>query len=152
MHLAHYLGLLDRAHREMADALRQVAAGHAEEPDIVHLGEQRADRCEQRSREVRAFAERYAEETTDEPERLHSELFRGTRSGGLGLLRDLQDLYLMTAECDICWTVVEQAAQGIRDDDLTELATEGAADIAIQLAWLRTRMKAAAPQALVVAD
>ena len=148
MHLAHYLGLLDRAHVEMADALRQVAAGHAEEPDIVHLGEQRADRCEQRSREVRAFAQRYAEETTDEPERLHSELFHGARSGGLGLLRDLQDLYLMTAECDICWTIVEQAARGIRDDELTQLA----ADIAVQLAWLRTRMKAAAAQALVVAE
>jgi hypothetical protein len=68
------------------------------------------------------------------------------------LLRDLQDLYLMTAECDICWTIVEQAARGIRDDDLAGLAAEGAADIAIQLQWLRTRMKAAAPQALVVAD
>ncbi|MEV6846999.1 hypothetical protein [Actinoplanes sp. NPDC051411] len=152
MHLAHYLGLLDRAHAVMADALRQVAAGHAAEADIAHLAEQRAARCEHWSREVRSFARTYAEEAPDEPERLHSELFRGTRGGGLGLLRDLQDLYLMTAECDICWTVVEQAARGIRDDDLAKLAAEGGADIAVQLQWLRTRMKAAAPQALVVAD
>jgi hypothetical protein len=152
MHLAHYLGLLDRAHAAMADALRQVAASHAAEVDVVHLGEQRAARCEHWSRAVRAFARTYAEEAPDEPERLHSELFRGTRTGGLGLLRDLQDLYLMTAECDICWTIVEQAARGIRDDELTSLAADGAADIARQLQWLRTRMKAAAPQALVVAD
>jgi anaerobic selenocysteine-containing dehydrogenase len=32
------------------------------------------------------------------------------------------DLYLMTAECDICWTIVEQAARGIRDEELTALA------------------------------
>jgi hypothetical protein len=30
--------------------------------------------------------------------------------GGLGLLRDLQDLYLMTTECDITWTMIGQAA------------------------------------------
>lgn len=41
-------------------------------------------------------------EASRELDRLHSELFRGARSGGVGLLRDLQDLYLMAAECDIC--------------------------------------------------
>ena len=61
---------------------------------------------------------RYGEDAPAEPDRLHSELFSGTRTGGIGLLRDLQDLYLMAAECDICWTVVGQAAHGARDDDL----------------------------------
>jgi hypothetical protein len=37
----------------------------------------------------------------DEPDRLYSELLKGTRQGGLGLLRDLHDLYLMASECDI---------------------------------------------------
>jgi hypothetical protein len=36
--------------------------------------------------------------------------------------------------------------------DLLSAVDEGAAVTAVQLAWLRTRMKAAAPQALVVAD
>jgi hypothetical protein len=92
-----------------------------------------------------------AEEAPDEPARLHSQLFTGTRSGGLGLLRDLHDLYLMATECDISWTVVGQAAQGARDTELLEVVQRCAGETAIQLQWLRTRMKQAAPQALVVA-
>jgi hypothetical protein len=68
------------------------------------------------------------------------------------LLRDLQDLYLMVAECDICWTVVSQAAQGLPDTELAATVEDCAAGTAVQLAWLRTRMKQAAPQTLVVAD
>ncbi|MGH6914729.1 MAG: hypothetical protein ACREH3_13605, partial [Geminicoccales bacterium] len=87
----------------------------------------------------------------DEPERLHSELFAGTRGGPLGLLRDLHDLYLMACECDICWTLVGQAAQGARDRDLSEVVERCEGETAIKIKWLETRMKQAAPQALVVA-
>ena len=152
MHLAHYLGLLHRAHDTLAEAFRQVASDHADEADIVYLCRQQAQRCQERAGRLGPFADRYAEDAPDEPERLHSELFRGTRTGGLGLLRDLQDLYLMTAECDICWTLVGQAAQGLRDTELAATVQEGAAETTVQLAWLRTRMKQAAPQALIVAD
>jgi hypothetical protein len=86
-----------------------------------------------------------------EPERLHSELFRGTRASGIGVLRDLHDLYLMAAECDICWTVIGQAAQGARDEDLLSVVRRCEGETAVQLKWLRTRMKQTAPQALVVA-
>jgi hypothetical protein len=151
MHLAHYLGLLHRAQNSLANALREVGAAHQDEADIAHLCEQQARLCDERAAALRPFTARYSEDAPDEPERLHSELFRGTRSGGLGLLRDLQDLYLMTAECDICWTVVGQAAQGLRDNELWQVVDQGAAETQIQLAWLRGRMKQAAPQALVVA-
>jgi len=152
MHLAHYLGLLHRAQNTLAVAFRQVASAHADEADILHLCRQQAERCDERADRLRPFADRYAEDAPDEPERLHSELFRGTRTGGIGLLRDLQDLYLMATECDICWTVVGQAAQGLRDTELAATVEDCAAGNAVQLAWLATRMKQAAPQALVVAD
>ena len=57
----------------------------------------------------------------------------------------------MAAECDICWTVVGQAARGVRDQDLQKVVQDCEGETAIQLKWLRTRMKQAAPQALVVA-
>jgi hypothetical protein len=151
VHLAHYLGLLHRAQLNLAEAFRQVADAHGDEPDIKLLCEQQAERCDQHAGRLEPFALRYAEDAPDEPDRLHSELFRGTRTGGIGLLRDLQDLYLMAAECDICWTVVGQAAQGARDRDLVEVVQSCAGETALQLDWLRTRMKQAAPQALVVA-
>jgi len=151
MQLAHYLGLLHRAQMTLAGAFREVGAAHADEADIAHLCEQQARHCDKRARLLGPFVDRYSEEAPDEPERLHSELFRGPREGGLALLRDLQDLYLMTAECDICWTVVGQAAQGIRDEELATFVQQSATATTIELAWLRGRMKQAAPQALVVA-
>ena len=100
---------------------------------------------------ARTFAEHYGEQADDEPERLHSAIFQGPRGGGLGLLRDLQDLYLMATECDIAWTVVGQAAQGVRDGELLDVVTGCEQETAMQLKWIRSRMKEAAPQALVVA-
>ena len=76
----------------------------------------------------------------------------GTRTGGLGLLRDLHDLYLMASEVDISWTLVGQAAQGARDKALFETVTSCEKQTTTQLQWLRTRMKQAAPQALLVAS
>ena len=152
MHLANYLGLLHKAELHLADAFRQVGDAHREEPDIYHLCRQQAQRCDAHAQRLQPFAQRYAEDAPKEPDRLHSELFRGTRTGGIGLLRDLQDLYLMAAECDICWTVVGQAAQGVRDHDLLDVVNTCEGQTAVQLKWLRTRMKQAAPQALIVAQ
>jgi hypothetical protein len=57
----------------------------------------------------------------------------------------------MAAQSDIAWTLLGQAAQGLRDDDLLAVVTAAEQETDIQLKWLRTRMKEAAPQALVVA-
>jgi hypothetical protein len=148
--LAHYLGLLHRSEHELAAAFRDVAAGHGDEPDVVRTCERLAEQCEEHVRALRPFVERYSEDAPDEPERLHATLFSGTRSGGLGLLRDLHDLYLMAAECDISWTLIGQAAQGARDTRLFEVVGHCEGESAVQLLWLRTRMKQAAPQTLVV--
>jgi hypothetical protein len=152
MHLAHYLGLLHRAQASLGDAFGQIADAHHDEPDVFHTCRRLAGQCAEHAGRLEPFARRYAEEAPDEPERLHSELFRGTRTGGIGLLRDLHDLYLMAAECDICWTIVGQAAQGARDEELLAVVRRCEGETAVQLKWLRTRMKQAAPQALVVAD
>jgi len=150
-HLAHYLGLLHKAQANLAAAFREVADGHPEEVDVVHICNRLAQECDRHAEQLAPFVERYGEDPPEEPDRLHSEIFKGSRSGGLGLLRDLQDLYLMAAECDISWTLVGQAAQGLRDDDLLEVVQSNEQGTALQLKWLRTRMKQAAPQALVVA-
>jgi hypothetical protein len=58
----------------------------------------------------------------------------------------------MATECEITWALVGQAAQGARDADLLAVVERCRGETAGQLEWLRTRMKQAAPQALVVAD
>jgi hypothetical protein len=151
MHLAHYLGLLHKAEDNLARAFRDVGEAHADEPDVLRICERMARQCATHVDTLGPFVDRYGEDAPDEPDRLHSDLFQGTRSGGLGLLRDLHDLYLMACQSDISWTMIGQAAQGARDGDLLDTVNACQHDTGTQLAWIRTRMKAAAPQALVVA-
>jgi hypothetical protein len=58
----------------------------------------------------------------------------------------------MASECDITWTLVGQAAQGARDTDLLQVVQDCEGETSVQLKWLKSRMKEAAPQALVVAE
>jgi hypothetical protein len=152
VNLAHYLGLLHRAECELAEAFDEIGDAHAEEVDVQSLCHRLARQCESHAEALSPFVERYGEDADDEPERLHSTLFEEARRGGLGLLRDLHDLYLMACEAEITWTLVAQAAQGARDRELLEVVQACESETATQANWLRTRMKQAAPQALVVSD
>jgi anaerobic selenocysteine-containing dehydrogenase len=67
------------------------------------------------------------------------------------LLTTGRSVYLMACECDMAWTLVGQAARGLRDTDLFEVVQACETETATQLKWLKSRMKEAAPQALVVA-
>jgi len=151
MHLAHYLSMLHRAEGDLGDGLRHVARAHAAEIDVHHTARLLAEQCDRHVQRLGPFAERYGEAATDEPDHLDVELFRGPRTGGLGLLRDLHDLYLLASSCNISWTVIGQAAKAARDHALDRVVAECEAETARHLAWLTTQMKAAAPQALVVA-
>lgn len=152
MQLAHFLGMLHRSQEELGQAFREVGESHRDEPDVFHQCERLARQCERHAEGLAPFAERYGEDAQDEPDRLHSRLFEGTREGPIGLLRDLLDLYLMASECDMTWTLVGQAAQGARDTDLLVVVRGCEGETAVQLKWLKSRMKEAAPQALVVAE
>ena len=152
MHLANYLAYLCKAELHLAEAFRGVGEGHAEEVDVYHTCNTLAGQCEAHAEKLVPFVERYGEAAPTEPDRLYHELFAGTRAGGLGLLRDLQDLYLMANACDISWTVIGQAARGARDEDLLGVVDSCEGQTATQIRWLKTRMKQSAPQALLVAS
>ncbi|MGY1454001.1 hypothetical protein [Streptomyces sp. SS8] len=155
-HLAVYVGLLHRSEQTLAEALRTVGEGHAAEADLHHTCDTLAKMSEAHVRRLEPVARRYGEqaagEDVEEPERLHAEGLAGVRGGPVGLLRDLQDLYVLGTLVQTTWTAVAQAAQGARDRELLELAHECEGETDRQLSWLNTRLKAAAPQALLVAD
>ena len=151
MHLATYLGLLHKSLRTMADAFREVAKGHGEEPDVERTCEVLSKRIDSQVEQLGPIVERYGEHRESEPERLHAAEFEQARTGGVGLLRDLQDLYALASFTDITWTVVGQAAQGLRDKELIDVVSSCEQDTARQLAWLKTRIKQSAPQALIAA-
>ena len=152
MLLAHYLGLVHRSEGELAEAYREVARRHADEPDVYETCELLAQQCDSHVGALKPFVHTYGETEQDEPQDLHRDLFDEPRDGSLGFLRDLHDLYLMASEADISWTVIGQAAQGARDQSLLEAVRECEANTATQLKWLKTRIKQSAPQTLLVAD
>src|SRR4051794_12744018 len=121
MQLAHYLGLLHRSEGELARAFDEIGGAHSDEIDIAETGRKLGQACERHAASLEPFVARYGEAEENEPERLHTTLFTGSRTGPLALLRDLHDLYLMATECDVSCVVVRQAAQGLRDHDLLDV-------------------------------
>ena len=73
-------------------------------------------------------------------------LFHQPRTGSLALLRDLHDLWLLTNEVHLCWVVLFQAAQGLRDAQLRDICQQLSVETDRQLTWLITRIKQAAPR------
>jgi hypothetical protein len=151
-HLATYVALADHSEQVLAASLRAVAEGHAHQADIYHACHLLAAWSEQHREALAPIVERYGEQGhVDEPERLRAEALPGIREGEIGLVRDLQDLHLLATLVQSTWTVIAQGAQGLRDRELLEVATSSNAETSRQLTWLTTRMKQAAPQALIVA-
>ncbi|HEY3004807.1 MAG TPA: hypothetical protein VGJ44_20840 [Kribbellaceae bacterium] len=149
MHLATYVGLLHSSERALADAFRAVGEDHG--PDVRHLCRLLAGQADAHVERLAPVVERYGEQRETEPERLRAAEFGGTRTGGAGLLRDLQDLYVLASFVDVTWTVVGQAAQALRDAELLDVVSGCEQETKRQLGWLTTRIKQTAPQALVVA-
>jgi len=149
VHLRTYIGLLDTGERTLAASYRQVADGHLAEADVHHLCHQLAGQCDQHVGALAPLVERYGSDPQSEPDRLHAEGLRSVRSGGLGLLRDLHDLYLLANYLDIAWTIV---GQGARDQEVIDIVAACEGDIATQVKFLETRLKQAAPQAQLVAQ
>ena len=152
MHLTNYLGYLHQTELDLAEGYRKVGEGHAQEADVYHLTHTLAKQCESHAEKLKPFVDRYGEEQPEEPERLYHEFFDETRSGSLGLLRDMQDLYLMASASDLAWTMIGQTAQGVRDRELLEVVNSCEMETYNQMKWIRTRMKVAAPQTLIVAS
>ncbi len=150
MHLANYLGLASASEKLLAEAFDKVARHHQDEPDILQTCTKLSAWSLQHHGRLQPFVAKYSEGKSSEPDRLHKALFDGTRSGSLGLLRDLHDLWLLANEVDLCWVMISQAALGLRDEELKATCGEFKTDTKRQLDWLMTRMKQAAPQALMV--
>jgi hypothetical protein len=151
-HLTTYIGLADHSEKTMADSFRAVAEGHAHVADVFHTCQMFAEWSEDNREALAPIIQRYGEaDDVDEPERLHAAGLAETRKGEVGLLRDLQDLHVLATLVQTTWTVIAHGAQGLRDRDLLEVAQHAGDQTSRQLTWLNTRMKQAAPQALIVA-
>jgi hypothetical protein len=151
MHLPTYLGFLQHAENTLAEGYRIVAAGHAADADVAWTTARFAQQAAAHAQALAPALRRYDPASEPEPERLHATGLSTTRTGPVGLLRDLQDLHQLTALVEATWSMISQAGHGARDRDLIHIAADCTAETSAQLDWLRMRMKAAAPQTLLVA-
>jgi hypothetical protein len=133
--IAALLGELRGLEERLATAYSEGADRHAAEHDVQH--------------QARAFAKQCA---------AHAELLADHESNAANateqlsgdLLHDLRALLLSAERVSITWVMAGQAAQALRDEHLLSTVRGCHVETELQVKWLTTRIKAAAPQALVV--
>ncbi len=152
MQLATYVNLLEHGSDALARSYHVVAEGHADEPEIVAQSGRFEQQCRSQAERLGPVRQRYGDHPAPQPDRLHVPGIEQPRSGGLGTLRDLHELFDIASHLHLAWTIVGQAAQGNRDSELGELASDSEAQLETQLAWLTTQVKTASAQTLLVAD
>jgi hypothetical protein len=151
MHVGNYLGILHRSEQDLADAFKTIADHHSDEPDVYNMCKLLASWSEEHVKDIKPLVDRYSEEKSDEPDRLKQSLFEQPRSGSLALVRDLHDLWLLANEIHLCYIILLQAARALRDLEMEKICEQFDQQTERQILWLLTRIKQAAPQALVVA-
>jgi hypothetical protein len=151
MHIGHYINMVHKSEQDLAEAFRMVAKEHGHEPDVKETCELTASWSDELVQALQPFTKKYGEQKDKEPDRLMTTLFKKPRKGSMGLLRDLQDLWLMANEAEISCIILRQAASGLRDKELIKACDAIEKKSKRQSSWLLTRMKSAAPQTLIVA-
>lgn len=156
------LAQLHDAETALAAEYRAVAERQAAEHDLYYLGYTLADQCDQHAETLRTIAQRFGQGLSEpaSPGTLHnvmagirrktSELAGRRPEAGLLLLHDLRQLYLMTQEANIHWLTLGQVAQALPDQDLLDHVSVLHTQTLNQIKWLKTRIKEACPQILLV--
>ncbi|HEY8611591.1 MAG TPA: nitrate reductase [Roseomonas sp.] len=152
-HLADYLGLLQASEEMFAVACDQVRSNHPKVPDIEEECALFAEWSREAVARLEPLLARYGREQEGEPKRLERVLVqKRAESTGFGLVRDLHDLVLLANESLVSATILHQAAMGLRDKDMETVLEDVMSHVHRARQWLETRVKQAAPQALVVPE
>jgi anaerobic selenocysteine-containing dehydrogenase len=149
-HVREYLGLFEGSEMALADALEAVAEAHSPEPDIYNECRMLAGWNRAELQNLRMIIELYGEAQESEPDRLRRAVSPKLRNTALGLVRDLHDCWILVQETRMSLIVLDQAAKALRDGEMQALVERVMQHNDRQAAWLQTRIKQAAPQALVV--
>jgi hypothetical protein len=145
MKIGLILGQLSALESGLAATYRESGERHADDHDVYHQCVSFAKKAESHVAKLASSMERYAAQGDAGSE------VQARDSKELGLLAMLRTLFLAAEEVSITWVMAGQAAQAARDADLLAVVHECHAEVELQVKWLTTRIKVAAPQALVTA-
>jgi hypothetical protein len=151
MHIQDYLEMVYKSEQQLAKAFSKVAQHHQDEPEIYYMCLMLALWSIEHAKDLHPFREKYAQHAsvTKMPESLSLALFNEPRKGELALLRNMQDLWLLTKEIEICWNVLLQTSKAGQDKELETACVSMAKETKRQSDWLIARIKQAAPKILV---
>lgn len=117
MRVSNYIQYTQRCEEELAKAFKVVAKHHILEPDVHEMCQLLASWSLDHAKNLELMIDRYGDKEEKEPDRLDYSMLT-MRTGSLGLLRDLHDLWLMTSEVKLCWIILLQSARALRDRKL----------------------------------
>lgn len=150
---------LHRSENHLAHQLLAIAERHKVDHEIYHLGRDLAAWSQDHVRRLAPVGQRYGVELDPEPASEPSLVERvregvsdrlGRRSSpALLLLRDLRSIYMDASGVSVDWELVAQAAQGVKDHELLELAQSCHPDTLRQARWANAMLKVNATQILV---
>jgi hypothetical protein len=149
-HLADCIGLLLANEERLVRGWDKLRDTHSATPDIGPQSRLFALWSRRNAAAIEPYVGRYGAPGEDKPAVLDRALPVTRPQTGFGLLRDLQDLWLMANESTISIAALIQGARALRDWTLEQdlLVVEGRN--ARQRAWLSARIEQAAPQILSV--
>lgn len=149
-YLADYIGLLLENEGRLVHGWDKLAKAHPKVPDIGQQGALFKTWASENVAALESYVKTYGERREGEPAALDTALKIGRPATGFGLMRDLQDLWLMTNESTVSAAVLIQAARALGDGELVSALRGIQSRNERQRNWLFSRIRQATPQALTV--
>lgn len=149
-HLPEYIGLLLASEERLIRGWDKLRDSHPTTPDIGPESRLFAIWSRENAAAVRPYTDKYGERREGEPEVLDKALLIRRPQTAFGLMRDLQDLWLMVNESTISIAALIQGARALGDSALEHDLNGVENRNERQRAWLLTRIRQAAPQTLAV--
>jgi len=149
MRISNYIDYLQHSEEELAKAFKAASKHHVAEPDVHEMCKLFASWSLDHAENLNTMVDRYGDEEEREPDRLGYSMLT-MRTGSLGLLSDLHDLWLMTNEVKLVWIILQQCAKALRDEKLKLACVQFGSQTRKQAEWLMMKIKHAAPQILTV--
>jgi ferredoxin-nitrate reductase len=149
-YLADYIGLLVTNEYRLMLGWEKLRNAHPMTPDISMQSMLFMTWSSENVAAIRPHVARYSKPREGNPERLGKALSIGRPQSRFGLLRDLQDLWLMVNESTVSVAVVIQGARALGDRELEKTLRAAESRNERQRTWLLTRIRQAAPQTLAV--
>jgi hypothetical protein len=149
MRISNYISYLQNAEEDLAQAFKTVSKHHVPEPDVHEMCKMLASWSVEHARNLATMMARYGDKDENEPDRMDYPILK-MRSGSLGLIRDLHDLWLMANDVKISWIILHQCSKALRDDKLKLFCEQCGSQTKRQIEWLMTKIKHSVSQVLTV--